>query len=831
METGTLFKIETDRVSLTWRRVRDNKTPALKGLTNIPGRLCLRKRRDDLIFHKIYRDSVHETIASNPDLEIGPLLYEQTDYKLYVQAKSGLSVSVIHRDPLICRDLSKGDSENIVYGLINFGSQVGRSEFNVLVDGKPEVDFEVEVFPSKLDYVSDYEQILAEVQEILTGLALEYMRATFKLGTISHVPQPANIEWLLLLKSVVEKLEIALNHIAQRPIRGLVREPQTVRVEKIKRVDSAIRSAVRRGAGSGEFVGLAGGLRVRQKLEERRARPTLDTPEHRWLAAQLTRMRQRLGRLRLHEAKAPESDRRKKTLSELDELESRIAGLCKLEPIASAEGDPPTSFASLQLLGAHGYREAYQNCLILQLGLRIEGGPLRLSVKDLNQLYEYWCYLALIRIISEETGQPILAKSLFAIREQGLQVQLEKGRESTVSFDTLGNRKITVSYNPTYQGNKMLIPQKPDMLISFEDPSWPPLRLILDAKYRIDASQEYQDQYNSPGPPIDAVNVLHRYRDAILEKDSQSSNDLPKRTVVQAAALFPYRESQEGEYRNSRLWQAIDCVGIGAIPLLPGDTQYLSEWLRAVLKQGGWALADKVIPHRSTEQASDWREAASEAVLVGILRSGEKGAEANHLEWIKKEKRYYIPVKEAQKRFHLTKWIAIYEPAALRRPGAITCWAKVKEVEILQRRGIRTPWDASHGAEELQFVYQIEGLYELSRPIENQDDDGKGKAFRQHRWTSRLALQRAKNLKELLIETEPEWRLYEDLKATGISFDIEPGAVKVVNPDDPAGRAWFIVNDHRIQYRGTGGYILKTMHYEDRYFSQPVDVIRAVSAK
>src|SRR3990170_2101643 len=95
METGTLFKIETDRVSLTWRSVRDNKTPALKGLTNIPGRLSLRKRRNDLTFHKIYRDSIPETIASDPELETGPLLFEQTDYKLYVNAKSGLPVSVM----------------------------------------------------------------------------------------------------------------------------------------------------------------------------------------------------------------------------------------------------------------------------------------------------------------------------------------------------------------------------------------------------------------------------------------------------------------------------------------------------------------------------------------------------------------------------------------------------------------------------------------------------------------------------------------------------------------------------------------------------------------
>ncbi|MBI5676494.1 MAG: hypothetical protein HZC48_11820 [Nitrospirae bacterium] len=128
-------------------------------------------------------------------------------------------------------------------------------------------------------------------------------------------------------------------------------------------------------------------------------------------------------------------------------------------------------------------------------------------------------------------------------------------------------------------------------------------------------------------------------------------------------------------------------------------------------------------------------------------------------------------------------------------------------------------------------MYQLGELSYLSQPIDNKDGEGDSQGFRIHRWTYRLALQRAKNLKELFLETEPEWRLYEDLKAAGISFDIEPGAVKVIASDDPAGRAWFVVNNSRIQYRGIAGYLLRAMYHEDRYFSRTIDVIRALSAE
>ena len=115
----------------------------------------------------------------------------------------------------------------------------------------------------------------------------------------------------------------------------------------------------------------------------------------------------RLNRLRLEERKLELTPRRRTALQELEDMEKRVVRLQGLEPLAAASGEIPTGFVSLQLLGSPGYREAYTNCLALSLGLRIEGGPLQLSVKDLNLLYEYWCYLALLRIISEESGQQI----------------------------------------------------------------------------------------------------------------------------------------------------------------------------------------------------------------------------------------------------------------------------------------------------------------------------------------------------------------------------------------------------------------------------------------
>ncbi len=827
---STLFRIETDRLLLTWSGPLDPVTGYLGETTAPPGRLVISGRRRDISFEEeTWRASVPEAVANNIGEAVGPRLYEQTDYSVFLQAKSTGRVAVRHRDPLICSGLNEEEHGRTLHGTVNFRSQVGRSSFSVWVDNESEFDFEVEVFPTKLDYRTDYEQLLAEVQEILTGLALEYLRATYQKGQPTVIPQPTHPEWLTLLRHVIADLERALQQIAQRPIRTLVREPTPVRAERVRRLDSATRAALRRGAGSGASTQLKTGLVIRHIITEQRAQQTLATPEHRWLATQLGRIRRRVGQLRHEESMLQDSPRRRRIVAELDAFESTIVRLGRLEPFAVSEGELPSGFASLQLLGSPGYREAYQACLVLACGLRIEGGPLHLSTKDLSLLYEYWCYIALLRLISDVTGEPINAERLFAIRREGVHVRLERGRETAVPFGLAGGRRITVTYNRQFSGHSYLIPQQPDILITFSNPGWQPLHLILDAKYRIEGSPDYLDRYGSYGPPEDALNLLHRYRDAILEFDGPNQTiSQAKHTVVQAAAAFPYREDWPGEFHHSKLWEALDRLGVGAIPLLPGDIDYLREWLILALRRGGWALADRAISHRGSEQVRDWRIAASEPVLIGVLREGH---EREHLDWIRKEQLYYMPQYKTQMRQYGARLVAFYSPMTLRNPGAVTHYAPIQSVDVMKRVDILTPWVSKRGADDDLFVvYRLGQLKELPRPIENRGEHGRSKRFSSHRWTSRLGLHRAALVEELLLETEPEWRLVEDLRALRVSFGIQTGPPTVLDPDDPTGRAWVVTGDGtRIRYAGASGFVVRKPLGEDRYLARLEDVLQLVA--
>jgi hypothetical protein len=118
-----------------------------------------------------------------------------------------------------------------------------------------------------------------------------------------------------------------------------------------------------------------------------------------------------------------------------------------------------------------------------------------------------------------------------------------------------------------------------------------------------------------PGPPTESLNVLHRYRDALLEA-TESPQLSMKRLAIQGAAVYPFSEPAPGAFARSRLWTAMETLGIGAIPALPSDSHYLNLWIRNVLRHGGWALSDLAIRHTVTDRPDRWRHAQEQFVLV-----------------------------------------------------------------------------------------------------------------------------------------------------------------------------------------------------------------------
>ena len=380
--------------------------------------------------------------------------------------------------------------------------------------------------------------------------------------------------WLTLVRRALPTLEAALDYVAAHPRRDLLREPELVRAERVQRPDASLRQAVRQGRGAGPLHRLRSGLPVRARLTERRARVTLDTPEHRWLRARIAAARRTLAALHAAEAHRPRSARRARVLADLSDAEARLARLLRLAPLAAASPGPPP-VPTPRLLTAPGYAEAHAACQSLTLGLRLADGPVPHATDDLWTLYEMWAYLTVVRAVARVLACPVSPHDFFRAEHRGIRFLLRRGRRHGVTFERDGQR-VTVTYNPRFSARAGLLAQRPDVLLSVEEDRTV-RRFVLDAKYRRDDSAGYVRRYGAPGPPESALGDLHRYRDAIVSATGE-------RTVEQAIAVFPYREPEPGAFAASKLWTAVEAIGVGAVPLLPGATGYLDRWLRRVLR-------------------------------------------------------------------------------------------------------------------------------------------------------------------------------------------------------------------------------------------------------
>ena len=208
---------------------------------------------------------------------------------------------------------------------------------------------------------------------------------------------------------------------------------------------------------------------------------------------------------------------------------------------------------------------------LLLSGLELEGHLLQMGTKDVETLYEYWSFLAVVSIIQRYAR--LESTSLITVKMRGATLKLAKGRTSRVRFRRNDGSLISVSYNPLMDPI-YTTPQQPDAVIEIE---FQGIRIILDAKYRLQFDPGYLRTYGGPGPTEDDINKMHRYRDAVLFRLGAET-----RKAGEAVALFPLPASQPYAGRH-RFHKSIDLVGIGGIPCYPNAVDALDVYLQSRL--------------------------------------------------------------------------------------------------------------------------------------------------------------------------------------------------------------------------------------------------------
>jgi len=521
-----LFILETPRVRLTW------SGPASAEAGAEP-------------LHVIASGDVLLNGEARGEADVA--LMEETAYTVLVQSLDGSPVGLKHRDPVVTAGLVAADRGRVLHGRIGFGSQAGRTRFEILLGSTVEATFAVSVLPTKLEN-AEVVAMRAEVEAAAAGLSVAALRpTTVSDARGSRLSSPP--VWLAAMQAGLRELTPALRMIDRRPVLDVRRIAEEVRPSAIRRPSSETVRAARQH-----------GLQV-ETLPARPARSTRDTPTHRWLADRLRRLDRRLAQLHWDESHRSTSARRRVLLDELERLAQEVRQLRGLSVIRESGARAP-NLPPLVLRRHPAYASAYDALYRVDQGLALRPGALDVATQDLAVLYETWAALAVVQAVADAMGIEAPPRP-FGIDVRGTDVRLRRGRGNAVRLAT-DEVRVEIVNTPRFPAPPALLPQRPDLLLTIRK-GGDVRRVVLDAKYRRDDSAAYRRRHRVAGPPEDALNTLHRYRDAIPGE------------IAIAAALFP--GSQEDDFYASRLWTSLDTLGVGAIPLRPGARAALATFI------------------------------------------------------------------------------------------------------------------------------------------------------------------------------------------------------------------------------------------------------------
>jgi len=674
-----------------------------------------------------------------------PMFFEQQRYELFIEAADGHTVSFWHDNINIRNKVTKASRYHEIYaGVINFGNEIGLSDLVIKVDGLNYLRLVIEVFPTKISYKEDYQSMVADVTQEVYNLVFDFLKKTYHGYQQSDRVGSSPVEFFAVISKIYADMVKAADIILTQPYHVLETTYEVLPGYKIKRTDERTLRWIEKHADQAK---LSTGIVSVSRALAMKKQVTYNTKENRLIKYILLSTIKKLESFRRNYLRLQRGEDR----SVIDKIDNMIKGLHRrsdasiLKNVSALEA---SYGMSLVFSMAPGYRDIYKYYLMLLRGLSIAGDVFHLSVKDIAVLYEYWCYIKLNSMMKER--YELVSQDIIKVQGQGLVVSLVKGEGSRVKYrNPVNGESITLSYNRKLN-DMPTVTQRPDNILTLEKKGADvQYEYVFDAKYRINPALPGTDYYKSisqkPGPEIDDINTMHRYRDAIVYQNDASPFE---RAMFGAYVLFPY--DNEEEYRSHRFYESIEKVNIGGLPFLPSATRLVSDMLDELISDSPESAFERVTLPRGIEQKLAKIDWSVRDVLVGALSSREQ------LNACLQNKFYHIPMSRVSNANLPIRYIAIYQSKKLFGTDAgISYYGEVTMCVPTPRREIK---EIPRDSDEMYYRFEIKEWRQLSKAIAP-------KEIRvTNFYTDLFLLEHCSEMPELLLRSEEEYRLYSELK-------------------------------------------------------------------
>ncbi|MEK4509153.1 restriction endonuclease-like protein [Paenibacillus sp. FSL K6-2524] len=694
-----------------------------------------------------------------------PCFYETQDYELVIVKKQVSNIRFYHENVLL-RQAIKPKGDSVLTGILSFGNEVGFTELEVQIDNQSALTLEVEIFPSKMDYKRDYQMLLKEINEQIYNLSFDFLRRTYQMSGLRETQHQSLTEFFTILQHIFSQMHGAMERIQVNPHQKLTKENQLREVSRVKRAGKENLAYLAKHPQYLARDDINGIIRLGNQsyqpthLLETRRRISYDTQENRFLKWMLERVIQKLKQLKVRwngRNRVPDP----LLIKRIDMMIRQIDLLLRVDFLQQV-GPMKQMNVSLVLQMAPGYRDIYRYYLMLLKGLSIQSDLLRLSMKDVAQIYEYWCFLKLHHLLSKK--YKLIKQDIIKVNRSGIFVTLDKGRKSKMVYENpLNGETFTLYYNALPESDKTpTLSQKPDNILSLKKKDAgqeKEYKFIFDAKYRMNAAYPgtpYHNVYGSPGPEEDDINTMHRYRDAIVYSSNSSAEY--ERSMFGAYVLFPYPD--EERFKEHHFYKSIKKLNIGALPFLPNSTRLVEDFLDELIQDSPEKAYERSTKPKGTKEYFV-NKLSGKNVLVGSLR------EVSQMHTALEHKFYHLPLENVTDIKVLTQltYIAMCQSrkkfettgkTGIHYVGKIIDWKVVRRREIKER-------PVRPGTEERLYVkFTIENWEELEQPIALG-----GQRIYTVLYTSKYIFDRAQEIAELKLESEEELRQWREKRRLG----------------------------------------------------------------
>jgi len=703
-----------------------------------------------------------------------PCFYENQSYELVIQKKQALGLSFYH-EQVSLRQAIKPLGESILAGVLNFSNEVGLTEWELRDGGRTMLRVEMEIFPSKMDYKRDYQNLLNEVNGQIYNLAFDFLRKTYQMTGLRETQHQGLSEFFAILQQVFRQLVDAVERIQAHPHHVLRQERRLVDADRIKKVGRENLRELAKHPGRlredriNGFIRIADNTYTATHLVETRKQPSYDTNENRFVCWALERIVAKLKELKKRwkrNNRTPDP----LLLERIDRMTAQAERLLKTDFLREV-GSLKQMSVTLVLQMAPGYRDVYRCYLMLMKGLSIQSDLFRLSMKDVAQLYEYWCFLKLNELLGRK--YKLVKQGIIQVNRSGIFVTLDRSRSAQMVYENpINGEQFILYYNSLPESEKTpTLNQRPDNVLTLKKKDAGKIKeykYVFDAKYRLnsaDVGSSYHRTYGQPGPEEEDINTMHRYRDAIVYQEKGTGEY--ERSMFGAYVLFPY--SNEQLYKEHHFYKSIELLNIGAFPFLPNSTSLMEQFLEEIIQDSPEKAFERSAQPRGTkEYYAD--KLSGKNVMVGSVRG--PGQVKKALEYAF----YHVPLENLADETVLTQleYVAMCQsrkkfsdPAktGIHWVGEIADWKVVRREEIKEIPG-------RFGTEKKLYVrFTIAEWRRLETPIALG-----GQGIYTLLYTSKYILDRAHEIAELRLETERdlrEWREKRRLGKVKVKLDHE----------------------------------------------------------